>query len=284
MRLRIVLSLLICPAVYCQNLPQPLTQVEACRQFRASIVQVDSDTMHGTGFVVAPDGWIVTALHVVVDPQTLIKREHILVSTLGRSRPSDAEVVSPIDKFTMARDFAILKINKTNLPTLDLGNEISVEDGSPVVIIGLPLSATFRPQLNSIPRFCLSGTVAAQSALPLGNMEFLHAIYFQGVSIKGISGAPIISLVNGKVIGLVSTRLTGITQGLDQARTSYTISQSGLHADVNLSGFDVGKTVIGLVDTLDNQLANGLGSGTGAADAAIALEKAKREYKRQHPK
>jgi hypothetical protein len=37
-----------------------------------------------------------------------------------------------------------------------------------------------------------------------------------------------------------------------------------------------------IIDTLDTQLANGLGSGTEAADAANALQQAKRDYERQH--
>lgn len=64
---RLVAILVACSTVFGQNQPQPITQVEACQTFRASIVQVDSDLMHGTGFVVAPDGWIITALHVVAD-------------------------------------------------------------------------------------------------------------------------------------------------------------------------------------------------------------------------
>jgi hypothetical protein len=35
-----------------------------------------------------------------------------------------------------------------------------------------------------------------------------------------------------------------------------------------------------LMDTLDTQLANGLGSGTGTSDAANALAEAKKQYQR----
>ena len=185
MRLRsIPILFLVYTAAYCQDLPQPLTQVEACRKIKNSIVQVDTDTMHGTCFIVDSDGWIVTALHVVAEPQTLVKRENITVSALGHLHPIPAEIVSPLDNIAQLRDFAILKINETKLPALDLGNEIDVEDGSPIAIVGLPLSAMFRIPINPIPRFCLSGTVTAQTTLPLGNLEFLRTIYFQGVSIS----------------------------------------------------------------------------------------------------
>jgi S1-C subfamily serine protease len=285
MKLCALAFLFVCSAVYCQNLQQPITQVEACRNFRASIVQVDSDTLHGTGFIVAPDGWIMTALHVVADPQTLTKRENIVVSIIGHAHTIPAEIASPLDNLARLRDFAILKIDESKLPALDLGSEVEVEDGSPIAIVGLPLSAALSiPAGSPIPRFCLSGTIAAQTAFQIKGLDFLHTIYFQGVSVKGISGAPIVSLQTGKVIGIVSTRLTGISQGLDQARTSYTSFQSSMQAAMILSGVDVGKAVIGLIDTLDQQLANGLGSGTGASDAANVLKQAQDDYKRHHPK
>ncbi len=277
MRLRVLAVLFVCPAVYCQNHPQPLTQIEACRNFRTSIVQVDTDTMHGTGFIVAPDGWIITALHVVADQKTLTKRENISVSIIGHTHPIPAEIVSPLDNRARLRDFAVLKISKTSLPALDLGSEVNVEDGSPIAIIGLPLSASFAvPPGSVVPRFCLFGTVAAQYALPLGNLEFLHTIYFQGVSVKGISGAPIISLVTGKVIGIVSTKLTGIGPDLQALRDDIS---AGKGSGVSLSGIDPNLTIGKILDMLDLQLANGLGSGTGASDAAYALKKAQKSYK-----
>jgi hypothetical protein len=282
MRLCALVVLLACPTVYCQKIRQPLTQVEACKSFRSSIVQVDTDTMHGTGFIVGPDGWIITALHVVADQQTLIKRENILVSIVGHPHSIPAEIVSPLDNIARLRDFAILKIHETNLPALDLGSEVNIDDGSPIAIIGFPLSASLR--FGPIPRFCLMGTVAAQTTFPLpqGNLQFLRTIYFQGISVKGISGAPIISLVTGKVIGIVSTKLAGITPALDEVRKNTSAGGDIQVIGTNGNQFGIAGSITPIIDVLDNQLANGLGSGTGASDAAYSLKKAKRDYGRQH--
>jgi S1-C subfamily serine protease len=278
MRLCSLLVLFACPAVYGQNLPQPLTQVNVCRRFTASVVEVDSDTMRGTGFIVAPDGWIITALHVVADRKSLIKYGNISVSILRHSRPFPAEIVSPIDNVTSLRDFAILKIDETALPALELGNEVDVENGSPIAIIGLPLSASFDvvSKPTPVPHFCLFGTVAAQTSFPLGNLQFRKTIFFQGISIKGISGAPIISLDSGKVIGVVSTKLTAISMSLEQQRR---LLDNPPLMMFGANGFDMDEILRGLIDALDTQLANGLGSGTGASDAADALRKAQAEYK-----
>jgi S1-C subfamily serine protease len=265
-------------AIYSQDLPNPLTQVEACGKFERSVVRVDTDTMHGTGFIVGSDGWIVTALHVVADKQTLAKYENISISMLNDPHSIPAEIVSKLDSFARVRDFAILKIDKSDLPALDLGDEVNIKDGSPIAIIGLPLSAAIAAPLTSIPRFCLSGTVAAQTALPLGNLAFLHTVFFQGVSIKGISGAPIISLDTGKVIGIVSTKLTGISNSLSELREKLKTYGTG---GVAFSGIgDPGAFALNVTEILDAQLANGLGSGTGAADAANELKEIQRGYQK----
>lgn len=285
MRLHSVIVLLIlCPTIYCQNLPQPLTQVEACRNFKSSVVQVDTSTMHGTGFIVDPSGWIVTALHVVADPKTLVRRENISVSIFGHPNHIPAEIISPLDNVARLRDFAILKIDKTMLPALGLGNEVDAEEGSPIAIIGLPLSATLGVSGNRMTPFCLAGTIAAKTSLTLGNLQFLKIIYFQGVSVKGISGAPIILLQTGKVIGIVSTKLTGIGPALDDVRKN-----TSAGGDVQILGtqgnqFGIGYSVTAIINVLDDQLANGLGSGTGASDAAVALNTTKQTYDRQHSK
>jgi hypothetical protein len=185
-----------------------------------------------------------------------------------------------MDNAARIRDFAVLKIDKSGLKSLQLGNEDDVPDGSDVSIIGFPLSAIFRYPIRPIPRFCLFGTVTAHTSFPFGQLQYLDTVYFQGVSIKGISGAPVVSLDTEQVIGIVSTKLTGITPALDQQREA--LRNPGVV--IAGHGFDSTDAFTGLIDTLDNQLANGLGSATGAADAKYGLDKAKREYERKHSK
>jgi hypothetical protein len=53
---------------------------------------------------------------------------------------------------------------------------------------------------------------------------------------------------------------------------------------ITVGGFEPGTEVDKIITVLDTQLANGLGSSTGTADAANALAEAKRDYARQHSK
>jgi serine protease Do len=273
----LMVSFITCVSVAseCQNLPQPLTHVEACRKFSDAVVQINTERpSHGTGFIVDPDGWIVTAAHVVIDPKTKAKDGAITV-ILPKVGDVLAEEVLPIDDLLIARDFAVLKVNQSNLPHLELGDEGNVEIGSNLTIIGFPLSAMFRIP-GRIPKFCLAGTLAANASFPVGKGNFIDTVYFQGVSIKGISGSPVISLDSGKVIGIVSTRLTGISEGLAGIKEQIA---HGLGRGIAISGMEPGTVVDQIIDVLDLQLANGLGSATGAADTAFAVKKAQRHRK-----
>jgi len=283
MRLCIVVTfLVISHAVYCQNTQKPITHVEACKRFANSVVQVDTDVVHGTGFIVDSDGWILTAFHVVVDMKTLAKYGNITITLNGNSEKIPAEIISPIDDLGRTRDFAVLKINKTKLTPVELGNEDDAVIGSAISILGIPLSAMFPENLplTRTPQFCLTGTIAAQTSFPLPNRNHLDTIYFQGISIKGISGAPIISLNTGKVIGIADTRMTGIRHSLSNLHDNIA---NGLGRNVSISGLEPGPEIDKIITVLDQQLANGLGTGTGAADAEYALKKAQREYKKRHP-
>jgi S1-C subfamily serine protease len=232
--------------------------------------------MHGTGFIVSPDGWIVTAAHVVVDSE---KRHNdgVITVVLPDGSIKIAEQLLPISDAMIARDFAVLKVEKGSLPYLDMGDEDEAPTGSSIAIIGFPLSA------NTDVKFCLSGSIAAQApAIGVGNTK-VDIIYFQGPSVKGISGSPVISLPSGKVVGIVTMKLSSIGSAL--ARTNSTLEKvldyqktgRGISIENNINP---AQTIHDLIDTLDNQLANGLGAATGSADAAYGLRKAQREYQK----
>jgi S1-C subfamily serine protease len=255
---------------------QQITLTDACQKFSRAVVRIDTERMHGTGFIVSPDGWIVTAAHVVVDSE---KRHNdgVITVVLPDGSIKIAEQLLPISDAMIARDFAVLKVEKGSLPYLDMGDEDEAPTGSSIAIIGFPLSA------NTDVKFCLSGSIAAQApAIGVGNTK-VDIIYFQGPSVKGISGSPVISLPSGKVVGIVTMKLSSIGSAL--ARTNSTLEKvldyqktgRGISIENNINP---AQTIHDLIDTLDNQLANGLGAATGSADAAYGLRKAQREYQK----
>jgi S1-C subfamily serine protease len=193
-----------------------ITHVEACKQFSAAVIPIQTARGKGTGFIVSSDGWIMTASHVVIDPKTHAPDTAIIVRLPDGTTPL-AILKTPANAFFISHDIAILKVDRTGLPQLGLGDENESDIGSSAAIIGFPFSA------GVSTKFCLTATVAAIETVRLqsGNV---NAVYFQGPSVKGVSGSPVISLDSGKVIGIVTIKLTGIS--LDLQREGEQISNS----------------------------------------------------------
>lgn len=136
----------------------------------------------GSGFIVKPNGVILTNAHVVNDADEVTVK-------LTDKREFNAKVLG-IDKPT---DVAVLKIEAENLPTVKIGSTQNTSVGDWVVAIGAPFGFE-----NTVT----AGIVSAKSrALPdEGYVPFLQT----DVAINpGNSGGPLFNL-NGEVIGINS--------------------------------------------------------------------------------
>ena len=134
----------------------------------------------GSGFVVSADGYIVTNAHVV-DGAT-----EVTVKLTDR-REFTAKVVGA-DKRT---DIALIKIDATGLPALDLAAKPAVKRGEWVVAIGSPFGFE-----NSVSAGVVSGL---HRALPNGQMvPFIQT----DVAVNpGNSGGPLLNAA-GQVVGV----------------------------------------------------------------------------------
>jgi S1-C subfamily serine protease len=267
----------------------PITQRQACAQFSDAVVRIDGGGMsRGTGFVVSPDGYILTASHVIRD-----ESGHYF-SAISVTLPTEgvkfATVAVPMSADNVGEDFALLKVDaKSKLPFLRLGTVQDVVLGSDATIIGFPFSAVTTQGTNISDKFCLSATFAATSVstvgvdgsntvggkvVPFHKDVKVDYIYFQGPSVKGLSGSPIMSRDSGDVVGVVSAKLTGIGNALTDLKTQ---TARGLGGGISISGLNPGIAINQIVTVLDDQLANGLGAATGIDDPKEALEQAKRK-------
>lgn len=247
---------------------EPLTQVQACKQFDPAIVGIEA-YQSGSGFLVSSNGWILTAAHLILNPETGKSSDTIKIHMSDGSVLVATEVLPASE--TRAHDFALLKVDKSNLPFLVLGDEGEVPIGSPITIIGFPLST------GIALKFCLSGSIVAKPSVTEAGTQF-NIVFFQGVSVKGISGAPIISLDTGKVIGIENVRLAGITPALEKTKKeTQALATSG--SSVSIMGVNFVPTIFNILDVLDTQLANGLGAGNGISAARLAIDKAKQNKK-----
>jgi serine protease Do len=136
----------------------------------------------GSGFIISPDGYILTNAHVVDDASEVTVRmsdRHELSATvIGIDRKSDV---------------AVIKVDAKNLPTVTFGDPSKVKPGEWVVAIGSPFGLE-----NSVT----AGIVSATSrALP--NDNYTPFIQTDVPVNPGNSGGPLFNM-RGEVIGINS--------------------------------------------------------------------------------
>ncbi len=143
----------------------------------------------GSGFLVSPDGYILTNNHVVASAAKVTVK-------LLDNREFDAQVVGT-DPQT---DIAVIKIDARNLPVVAFGNSDSTRIGEWVLAIGNPLGDEFTFTVTA-------GIVSAKGRGLRGLAESPYAIqdFLQTDAAinPGNSGGPLVN-VRGEVIGINS--------------------------------------------------------------------------------
>lgn len=273
---------------------QTLTQQQACTKFSGAVVGINAQNgmSIGSGFLVSRDGYVLTAMHVVKRPNQDAFYSPLSIS-LSDGSTEDAHPISRISPETVGQDYALLKIDPVKpQPFLELGSFGDVTTGGDATLIGFPFSAASHEGTMLMQKLCLSASFAGVSRdfIPVpvtqwiagGSITSNHdvqvdVIYFQGPSIKGVSGSPVISRDNGRVVGIVSTKLTGIGPALGSLRDA--IVTKGIGKGIGISGLVPGDTTKEIIDVLDGQLANGLGSAVGIDEPKHALTQAQHTAK-----
>src|SRR3989344_5780034 len=151
----------------------------------------------GSGFIVHPDGMILTNKHVVFDTDA----EYTVITTEGKEYSGRVVARDPIT------DIAVVKIEATGLPAVQLGNSKKIELGQTVLAIGNALGM-FR---NSVSRGIISGMSRSISAAlgSGGEMEYLRGMMQTDVAInQGNSGGPLINM-DGEAIGINTAIIYG---------------------------------------------------------------------------
>ena len=147
-----------------------------------AVVTVRVGNIHGSGFFITKDGYLLTAAHVVS------KRDTCLV-LLGDGRQAEARVW----KIDEAHDVALLRVAEDNYPALALASSVPPL-GTEVYAIGTPLR-------EELERSVSKGIVSA-----VRNTEGLDAIQTDAAVNRGNSGGPLVDKT-GKVVGIVSAKV-----------------------------------------------------------------------------
>ena len=140
----------------------------------------------GSGFIISPDGYIVTNYHVV-------KGATSVKVTLYSGDTYDATVIGGDSDY----DVAVIKINASGLPAVTLGNSADVNVGDTVLAIGNPLGELTFSMSQGIVSCC-------DRAINVDGTPF-NMIQVDASINPGNSGGPLVNLY-GEVVGIVSAK------------------------------------------------------------------------------
>jgi S1-C subfamily serine protease len=181
----------------------------------------------GTGFVISPDGYVLTNEHVV-GPSEITINEGRRKGTITL-KPTRIEVCFPrevaaalgmtvecsdasIAASDSALDLALLSMSAANVPYLALGDSDAISPGQPTQALGFPfgqqLSLDSGPSARAIPEITTtSGTISAVRSTADTERRYLQV----SANVNpGNSGGPLIDR-DGFVVGVIRSRLRDAT-------------------------------------------------------------------------
>ena len=156
-------------------------------------IQVESaaGTSTGSGFVLRQDGYLLTNNHVVAAGAESGSRIEVLFAD-GTEEP--ASIVGRTGDY----DLAVIKVERTGLVPLLLGDSDDVAVGDPVVAIGAPLGLE-----GTVTTGIISALNRPVSAGDASDTAFINAIQTDAAINPGNSGGPLVD-AGGEVVGINS--------------------------------------------------------------------------------
>ncbi|HHY81594.1 MAG TPA: PDZ domain-containing protein [Clostridiales bacterium] len=148
----------------------------------------------GSGFIVSPDGYILTNDHVAVSTEAEIS----VILHNGDELEGKVLWTDP------TLDLAMIKVNATGLPAAELGDSSQLVVGDPAIAVGTPLGLQFQHTttagiISALDRTVEVGTERGQN--------FMEDLIQTDASINpGNSGGPLVD-INGRIIGINTVKV-----------------------------------------------------------------------------
>jgi putative serine protease PepD len=229
---------------------------------RPAVVRIDVGGPNGvegtgTGFIVDSSGVIVTNAHVVADSDTVMVH-------LADGSALTGDVVGADTRL----DLAVVQVDKTGLPTLELGNSDDLQVGDAVVAIGNALGLS-EGSGATVTTGIISGL---DRVVDVGSETLFNAIQTDAAINPGNSGGPLVD-ANGRVIG-INTAIAS-PQTSNNVGFAISISSAKLVIDDLRAGREPQIAFLGVTsEPLTPDAANELGVEQGAVVAEVSSSSA----------
>jgi Tol biopolymer transport system component len=185
---------------------QSMTAQQISSSYSGAVVRIEAvsneGTSGGTGFIIRANGVILTANHVISGANTIT-----VFMTDGK------ELTGTVLARDTIHDLALIKVQASNLPVIEIGSLSGVQTGQQVVVLGYPLG---------------NKNISVTSGL-VSSIEFddgINTTWIQTDSAinPGNSGGPLVDM-SGKVIGLVTRKIFGVgIEGIGYAISADTVN------------------------------------------------------------
>jgi len=194
----------------------------------------------GSGFIISPDGYILTNNHMVGEAETVTVQ-------LDDGRKVTAELVGA-DPQT---DVAVVKIKETGLPYIELADSDALGVGEWVVAIGNPFG---------LSHTVTAGIVSAKGRNSIGVAAYEDFIQTDAAINFGNSGGPLLNL-DGKAVGINTAIIgPGGNVGIGLA------IPSNMAKDIYAQLKETGEVVRGFLGVQGNDIEAGMGEYFGLDD------------------
>ncbi len=158
----------------------------------------NENTGEGSGVIYSTDGYIITNYHViqnVIEYQSANKIIEVYLPS-NPEKAIDASVVG----YNVSADLAVIKIDKKNLPAIDIGNANDIKVGQYAIAIGCPGGLEF---MGSVSYGIVSGLNRSITIDSIGEMKLIQT---DAAISPGNSGGALLNS-KGQLIGINSSKL-----------------------------------------------------------------------------
>ena len=163
------------------------------------LVEGEADSGSGSGFVIRPDGYILTNNHVV----NLAGKDGKIIVVLNDGTEIKGTVVGTNEAY----DLAVIKVKESGLQPMALGNSANIAVGDSAIAIGAPLGLD-----GTVTYGIISAVDRPVTAGTEGDVSYINAIQTDAAINPGNSGGPLLDAA-GRVIGVNSAIATLISGG-----------------------------------------------------------------------